>query len=66
MGSLKIEMKTPIKLLLSLLKKGWERHIRVAASDYHSNLSIILDIFRKKTPPLTLICSAWPQDLANL
>ena len=32
-------------------------HIQVASSNYHSSMSIILDIFRKNPTPSTLICS---------
>ena len=37
----------------------FSEHIRVVASDYHSSLSIISDIFRKRPSPSTLICSPW-------
>ena len=43
----------------------FSEHIRMAASNYHSNLSIILDIFRKKNVP-RFICSSDYKASVNL
>ena len=44
----------------------FSEHIRVAASNYHSNLSIILGIFRKKINALNINLFPMGKTLDNL
>ena len=44
----------------------FSQHIRVAAYSYHSNLSIIFDIFRKKSNAFNINLFHMVKTLANL